>query len=84
MVMPYLFRQVADVRVHMLQPFHRVTLESSTEIMRNESPFASNAQRKWMPRPCAVEAHARSYKTRLGRVFVDATALRRGGSARGY
>ncbi len=33
-----------------------------------------------MPRPCAVEAHARGYKTRLGRVFVDATALRRGDS----
>src|SRR5882762_5689268 len=32
-----------------------------------------------MPRPCAVEAHARSYKKRL-EDFADATALRRGGS----
>ncbi len=32
-----------------------------------------------MPRPCAVEAHARSYKRTL-RKFADATALRRGGS----
>src|SRR6266850_284639 len=32
-----------------------------------------------MPRPCAVEAHARSYK-RTFRRFADATALRRGGS----
>src|SRR6266404_1304756 len=32
-----------------------------------------------MPRPCAVEAHARGYK-RTVRRFADATALRRGGS----
>src|SRR5882672_7111960 len=32
-----------------------------------------------MPRPCVVEAHARSYK-RTFRRFADATALRRGGS----
>src|SRR6266853_1206293 len=32
-----------------------------------------------MPRPCAGEAHARSYKRTL-RKFADATALRRGGS----
>src|SRR6266404_5730934 len=32
-----------------------------------------------MPRPCAVEAHARSYKRTLSK-FADATALRRGGS----
>ncbi len=46
MVMPYLFRQVADAVVHMLQPFHRVTLESSTEIMRSESPCASKRSKK--------------------------------------
>jgi len=32
-----------------------------------------------MPRPCAVEAHARGYK-KCQRGFADATALRRGGS----
>ena len=32
-----------------------------------------------MPRPCAVEAHVRSYKD-VRRGFTDATALRRGGS----
>src|SRR6266850_2438195 len=32
-----------------------------------------------MPRPCAVEAHARGYK-RTFRRFADAMALRRGGS----
>src|SRR5712671_3290814 len=32
-----------------------------------------------MPRPCAVEAHARSYK-KCQKGFADATALRRGGS----
>src|SRR5258705_12369554 len=33
-----------------------------------------------MPRPCAVEAHARSYREREQKGFADATALRRGGS----
>jgi len=32
-----------------------------------------------MPRPCAVESHARGYK-RTVRRFADATALRRGES----
>jgi hypothetical protein len=32
-----------------------------------------------MPRPCAVEAHARGYKIRR-KGFADATALCRGGS----
>src|SRR6266404_3616029 len=32
-----------------------------------------------MPRPCAVEAHARGYNERSA-AFADATALRRGGS----
>jgi hypothetical protein len=36
-----------------------------------------------MPRPCAVEPHARGYK--IGeKGFADATALRRGPHARGY
>src|SRR6266404_5028298 len=36
-------------------------------------------QRLRMPRPCAVEAHARGYNERSA-AFADATALRRGGS----
>src|SRR5258705_10077575 len=58
------------------------TFADATALRRggSRSQLQNTAERLLrMPRPCAAEAHSRSYKTQR-KNFADATALRRGGS----
>src|SRR5882724_8789350 len=58
------------------------TFADATALRRggSRSQLQNTAERLLrMPRPCTVEAHARSYKTQR-KDFADATALCRGGS----